>query len=118
MATESKEFMIHASEGNSNVLDFTPAIDILENDQEVVLLADVPGTTADRVSIDVQHEQLKLVARAEAPDGATIEYRRLFRVGSAISAENITAQLTNGVLTLKLPKGDAYRPRKIAVQSS
>ena len=53
MATESKEFMIHASEGNSNVLDFTPAIDILENDQEVVLVADVPGTTAERVTSSV-----------------------------------------------------------------
>jgi HSP20 family molecular chaperone IbpA len=107
-----------SSPSNGQVLDFSPAVDIYENEQEVLLLADTPGTTADQVSVDVEQDQLRLLARATTADGTAIEYRRLFRIGVAINPEGIVATLKNGILTLKLPKADAYRPRKIEVHAA
>jgi len=106
------------SESNGRVLDFAPAIDIYENEQEVVVVADTPGTTADQVSVDIEQNQLRLIARATAADGTNLEYRRLFRVGVAVDAQAIAATLKNGVLTIKLPKAEAYRPRKIDVRAA
>lgn len=99
-------------------LDFSPAVDIYENEHEVLLLADTPGTTPDQVSVDIEQDKLRLLAHATAADGTNIEYRRLFRIGVAINSQAIAATLKNGVLTIKLPKTEAYQPRKIEVHAA
>lgn len=118
MSQESASSIVTSAQPNSSVLDFTPPVDIFENSEEILLLADVPGATAERVSIDVEREQLRLVAQASGSDGTTIEYRRLFRIGTGVSADRIDANLKDGVLTVKLPKSEAYKPRKIEVRAS
>jgi HSP20 family molecular chaperone IbpA len=103
---------------NGNVLDYSPPVDIYENEHELLLIADTPGTTKEQVSIDVEQDQLKLTAAATTPDGVNVEYRRLFRVGVAVDTQAISATLKNGVLTIRLPKAEAYRPRKIEVRAA
>jgi HSP20 family molecular chaperone IbpA len=103
---------------NSQVLDFEPAVDVYENENEILLTADTPGTTADQVSVDLEQNQLRISARAIATDGTYIEYRRAFRIGVMVDPKSIEAVLKNGVLAVRLPKAEAARPRKIEVRAA
>ena len=105
---------------------FRPAVDILESDEELLLHADVPGAASD--GIDVQFEDGLLTVYAKTtPRHEDVEflvreygigdYYRTFRVHEAVDAERISAQLADGVLTVRLPKAAAAKPRKIAIQA-
>jgi len=100
------------------VLDFAPAVDVYENENEILLTADTPGTTVDQVSVDSEQDQLRISARAIATDGTNVEYRRAFRIGVAVDPKSIEATLKNGVLSVRLPKTEAARPRKIEVRAA
>lgn len=108
---------------------FITPVDIVELDNELLLLADLPGTTADAIDIDYQRGTLTLSARVEpreSGDGAKPilreygvgDFQRTFKIGEGIDAERIRAEFNNGVLTLHLPKTDKVRPRRIAVSAN
>lgn len=91
-----------------------PAVDIHENEHELLLLADLPGVTRDGVNIQFEPERLTL--EATRPMGeTTLTYRRVFTVAPVFDAEKVTAVLERGVLQLRLPKSAAVRPRQIPV---
>ena len=104
---------------------YRPNVDILEEKDELLVVADVPGARSD--SIDVRFEDGMLEIRAAvAPrrdDGQEYlvqeygigDYFRTFQVSEAVDAAKISAQYADGVLTLHLPKVEAVKPRKIAV---
>jgi len=97
----------------------SPRIDILETDQDLTIHADMPGVKSGDVDIRFENGELSVHgrrnARAAWDNGAT-NYFRNFRITERIAADKIEAQLTNGVLTLKLPKVEAVKPRRIAVK--
>jgi HSP20 family protein len=102
-----------------------PPVDIFENADELLVLADVPGVTRDTITIDLNKGQLTLTARRVDPEGGTtaskawgaFDYHRAFLVPSGIDAEKITAELSNGVLSVRLPKSAALKPRRIEVKA-
>jgi HSP20 family protein len=106
---------------------YIPAVDIVEAEDELLLIADVPGANPDAIDIDFDRGQLTINARVEARQGTDTEwvhrefgigdFVRTFQVGETIDAERIAAECNNGVLTLHLPKAAAARTRKIAVQA-
>jgi len=95
---------------------FAPAVDVFENKDEILVLADLPGVeTAD---LDVSFEKDKLSFRGKrAKNGKAFDYARSFVVPSGIDAEHISAELKQGVLSLRLPKSAALKPRSIAVKA-
>lgn len=107
---------------------FRPNCDIVETAEELRVYADVPGAT--REDIDIHFEKGSLTIHAKVADrhgsGARFIRReygvggffRTFRVDESIDANGIRAEVKNGVLTLRLPKAEAVKPRKIAVQSA
>ena len=107
---------------------YRPAVDILENENELLLVADVPG--ADPAGIDVNYEDARLIIHARVgerqPEDVTYLHReygvgdfyRVFEVSEAIDAEKITAEYSGGVLTLHLPKAEQVKPRRIKVQTN
>ena len=107
---------------------FSPDVDIFENNQEIVLLADLPGVKADNVSIDLHENILSIlgeISPSEGPDeeDIVIEYEigrfvRQFTLSEVVDQEGINAKLENGVLRLVLPKVKKVAPRKITVQAS
>ncbi len=117
-----------AAEPVRRVQTYVPAVDILETADELRLVADVPGVTADGVEISYERGELRLHARApeREPQGAQWlsreygvgDYLRTFRVGEGIDASKIEADITDGVLTVHLPKAEAARLRKIAVRAN
>jgi len=95
----------------------TPLADILENDNEYVVLADMPGASAEAVSIELESNELRIEGEHEALDGSKEIYRRVFRVGPGVDPEGITAEVKLGVLHLVAKKSDARRARQISVRA-
>ena len=108
-------------------LVFTPSVDIFETDRELTLLADLPGVTAENLTIDIRENTLTLTGDVDLPDatdeeGLLIEYEtgkyhRQFSLSNLIDQSKIDAQLNDGVLRLTLPKVEEAKPRQIEVKS-
>jgi len=107
---------------------YRPHVDILEQADELLVLADVPGASGDRIDVKFEDGTLTIHAQVEPrqkPDHEFLlqeygvgDYWRTFRVSEAIDAGKITAGYAGGVLTLRLPKAEAIKPRKIGVKTS
>jgi HSP20 family molecular chaperone IbpA len=90
-------------------------IDVYENDNELLLLADLPGVAADGLDVRVENGELTIEGRR----GEKSKYRRVFALENAgFDLEKIAARQSNGVLELRLPKAAQKRARKIAVKAS
>ena len=96
-----------------------PLVDVYESADELLVIADVPGVTQDGVEIHVDKGQLVIEAkRADGPpERERVDYFRAFSVPQGIDASKIDARLTNGILRLRLPKSEAVKPRRIAVNA-
>jgi HSP20 family molecular chaperone IbpA len=107
---------------------FTPSVDIFETEQELTLLADMPGVKADGVDIDLHENILTLMGDVQPPEGEkevdlireyrTGRYLREFTLSDNIDQSKIEAEIKDGVLKLKLPKAEAAKPRRIAVKAA
>jgi HSP20 family molecular chaperone IbpA len=105
---------------------YVPRVDILENADEIMLYADMPGVTQDNVDINFEDRQLTIHGKIDwrqsdkvllAGEYGVGDFYRTFTIGEAIDVEKITAEIKSGVLTLHLPKSAAAKPRKIAVKA-
>jgi HSP20 family protein len=105
---------------------FLPAVDIFETPEALVLVADMPGVSGDRVSLDLKDNHLIISGAIFAPLGegetlvsqeyATGDYYREFHLGELIDKTRIEASMHDGVLKLVLPKAERAKPRKIEVK--
>ena len=104
-----------------------PAVDIAEGENEVTVFMDVPGV--DRQSIDVQLTGETLSVRGERKfqrqEGQNLlhverpygQFVRSFTIGVPVQTDQVQASYRDGVLTIVLPKAEAVKPRKIAIQA-
>lgn len=95
----------------------TPAVDIFETSNELVLLADLPGVEEQGLQIEVSRGILTLEAEKVSEDAVKTTYYRQFKLSERIAAEAGEAALKDGVLTLRLPKSAEAKPKKIAVKT-
>jgi HSP20 family protein len=101
-----------------------PAVDVYENTDELLLLVDVPGATNDGIDVQLDKGQLTIQAkRSEDAAGSLLtrehrpcDYLRVFSVPQGIDPSKIDAQLSSGVLRLRLPKSESVKPRRIEVK--
>ena len=104
----------------------TPAVDIYEMPEGLVVIADVPGVTPDHFDVRVDNHILTI--RGQAAHGLPAEptyreyelvnYFRQFDLSAKVDESQIAADLKHGVLTLTLSKVAEAQPRKIAVAVS
>jgi HSP20 family protein len=114
-----------AAEPTTNRPVTAPAVDIYENEQEYLVLADLPGVPHDGVQIRFENGELSLDARRQSEQAddyigneiQLADYRRLFRIPETVDSEKIDAKLIHGVLHLVLPKASKARPRQISVKA-
>jgi len=105
--------------------EFAPAVDIYDHEDEIVVVADMPGVPANSVDIHLDRGELTIRGRVQPPavNGQVVfqEYQvgdfvRTFTLTDDIDPNGIAAEMTNGVLRLRLPKPTERRPRKIPVK--
>ncbi len=95
-----------------------PQVDIYETADELVLLADLPGVQDDALQLEVERGLLTLEAAAGSLEEPSVYgFYRQFRISERIDAAAGTAALKDGVLTLKLPKSEAAKPKRIEVKT-
>ena len=96
----------------------TPAVDIYETSTGYRVAAEVPGAEQKDVSLSIEDGTLRMEARAERRYPGKVKYLRNFRIGKGINLDDIQADLTQGVLTITLPKAAAARAKLIEVRGS
>lgn len=113
------------SQRNRQIPTTAPLVDILENENEILLFADMPGVDKKNISVNIDNGRLTLSGTREVnPVGATtweefgdIEFRRTFSVPQTIDVASVNAELKEGVLLLHLPKSEAAKPRQIEIKA-
>lgn len=106
---------------------YVPPVDIVENNDAIILLADMPGVDEENIDIVLENDVLTINGTVEPEfhenyrmayaEYVTGDFRRSFTVTDAIDHDRIEASMKNGVLKLVLPKGERARPKKISVKT-
>ncbi|MCC6219647.1 MAG: Hsp20/alpha crystallin family protein [Deltaproteobacteria bacterium] len=114
-------------EGTRGGRFYRPSVDIVETKEELLLKCDMPGTSAEHISLAYENGALTLhgAVPARQPKDMTYllqeygigDFHREFQVNEAIDSSRISAEYTNGVLVVRLPKAEAAKPRKIEVRN-
>nr|WP_298169924.1 Hsp20/alpha crystallin family protein [uncultured Pseudomonas sp.] len=103
-----------------------PQVDVYENKDGILLVADLPGVSKDKLELRVDNDTLLIEAdivqdTPENMEAAYAEvrlsrYRRAFSLSSELDSSKIDAQLRDGVLSLRIPKHPHAQPRRIEVK--
>ena len=103
----------------------SPPVDIHEDDQGLVVIADLPGVEPDALEVGVDRGILTIQGRAQHAGPGNPAHReygltgffRQFQLPEEIDTTRIAADLKHGVLTLRLPRAERAKPRRIEVKS-
>jgi len=115
-----------SAESTRNGAYFSPRVDIVESEKELLLYADMPGVRSE--DIDLRYENGELILRGKAqPTGVkgTLiygeyevgDYYRVFHVHETIDASKIDAEFKNGVLMVHLPKQETMQPKQVSIRT-
>lgn len=105
-----------AKEKSEKMIRVQPLVDVMESEDAFVVLADLPGVDVSKVDLSIEKGQIQLSALREATEvSPAMTYERRFLVPREIDAAQINASMSRGVLTLRLPKAAAPKPRRIEV---
>lgn len=126
MQVREKQAVRQAGEPTTAERYFVPAVDIYETEEAVTVLADMPGVAKDGVEIRLEDDTLTIKGTKGGNGGKdermllkefeSGHYLRRFTMAEVIDQAKIEATMADGVLTLKLPKVEPAKPRKIVVQ--
>jgi len=100
----------------------TLGVNIREEDDAYVLSSLVPGLKAEDLNIQVLDDVLRIEGEYKADESAYLlrelpsgSFTRTLRLPAAIEADSVEAKISEGVLSLKLPKAESACPKKIKV---
>jgi len=106
---------------------FVPATDVYETQEALTLLAEMPGVKPDGLEVTVEDNVLVIRGQpvaAAGDDGNVLlkefevgEFYRAFQLPADYDTAKIEASIKQGVLTLRLPKSDRLKPRRIEVKA-
>ena len=128
-STEQRETQTTPPRRQRSGRQYIPAVDIVERENELLLLADMPGVQPADLDITCERGELTIHGRvAPRQNGEQTnfllheygvgDFHRRFKLGDGLDASRIEANLHAGVLTLHLPKAQEILPRKIKVQTA
>ena len=120
--TISNEQAVSREATRSEARYVTPPVDILETEEGLTIMADVPGLDEKNLEISVDQGVLTIEGKTVFGSGdllwreyAMDGYWRQFQLPETFDASKAKAAINHGVLTLNLPKAEAAKPRKIAI---
>src|SRR4051794_39871388 len=113
---------------NSGSNGGAPNIDVMENADNVVVKAELPGFNPDNVDVRVEGNLLSLRGEYkeenEKQEGQyhlrerrQSSFNRMIPLPASVNTEKATAEFDNGVLTLTLPKQEESKPKRININA-
>lgn len=100
------------------------SVNVREEDEAYILSALVPGLKADDLHIQVLEDVVRIEGEYKADENSYLlnelphgSFTRTLRLPVAVDADHVEAQITDGVLTLRLPKAESARPKQIKITS-
>jgi HSP20 family molecular chaperone IbpA len=125
LQVQQKRELQQKQEGTVPARTFIPNADIFETEQALTVLLEMPGVEKGHVDIRVEEDVLDVEGKidfskyqgltpiyTEYPVG---HYRRSFSLSSRIDQHKISAEMSDGVLTITLPKAQEAQPRRISI---
>lgn len=115
-------FGLRAAPGGTR--GFLPPVDIWEDEHALVIELDVPGCDPENLSAEAVEGQLVVTGERTLGDGAQRRYRserwqgrfvRSFTLPPSVAGDSIEARYSDGVLTIRLPKPEEAKPRRINI---
>lgn len=111
-------------ETRSNEKYIRPAVNILETEEALVLTADMPGATKENLEVTFEKGILTISAQvshtmpgeADYSEFELGNYYRQFAIPESLTHEKARADLKNGILTLRVPKAESAKPKRIEVR--
>ena len=106
---------------------WAPAVDVSENEHEIVLQAELPGMNKDDIDIQLTGDTLTLRGERKLQSSQRGEHyhrierqygawQRTFQIELPLDPQRVSASYEDGVLTVRLPKQEAIKPRQIAIE--
>jgi HSP20 family molecular chaperone IbpA len=93
------------------------ACDIYENDDEYLILADLPGVSTERLEAMVHGDRLSVRGTRTTQD-VDLTYERMFTLPQNADVNAVDATIQHGVLRIRVPKTQESKPRRITVRGS
>lgn len=107
---------------DANTIAVAPPVDIYENQNELLVVADFPGVPSESLNINLDGSELVIAGTQSLPEAATdvraLSFSRTFRVPNTVDPNGISAELDHGVLRVHLAKSESAKPRRIEVKSA
>jgi HSP20 family protein len=105
---------------------WSPAVDVTENEQAITIYAELPGMAKEDIDIQLTGDTLTLRGERRRHDAQRREnyhrverqygqFTRTFQIETPLEAGGVTASYEQGVLTVRLPKQEAVKPRQISI---
>jgi HSP20 family molecular chaperone IbpA len=104
----------------------TPAVDVIEDSTGITLYADLPGVPKEGLNLHVEADMLTIegelgLAVPEGMEASHAEvnvprYRRVFTLSKELDSQEVSAELNQGVLKLRIPKAEHAQPRRIEIK--
>ena len=105
-------------------MPWSPLADLSETDNAYVVKVDLPGVNKDQVDIQLQDRELVISGEIADDQNGDRRHRSTRRTGrfefrtylpGEVNADAVTAQLSDGILTVTVPKSEGAKPRKIEI---
>ncbi len=120
-----KREVVEAEETTRPLRAFLATTDIFETEDALTVVLEMPGVAKDHVDVSIENGLLVVEGRIDFAKYQGLQplyseynigpYRRSFRLSSSVDQEKIRAEMTDGVITLILPKSERAKPRHIKV---
>ena len=93
-----------------------PPVDVYSDDDGLVLRVEVPGVPPENLKIETRDRTLVIKSEGAGEEGHQRPFTRAFRVPADHDLERTEARHEHGVLTVRIPKAEAAKPRKVEVK--
>ena len=122
-----REFFNEDSNLDRSSNNWTPSVDISEDDNKYSVSADLPGVDKKNVHINVKENVLTVTGERTVENSADSAnyhrrerlsgtFKRCFRLPELVIEDKISAKFKNGILTIDLPKAEIAKPKEIEIK--
>jgi HSP20 family molecular chaperone IbpA len=125
LQVQQKRELEQKQEGTVSARSFIPNADIYETEEGLIVLLEMPGVDKSHIDISLENDVLTVEGRIDFSkyqgltpiyaEYAVGHYRRGFTLSNRIDQHKISAEMSDGVLTITLPNVEEVKPRRISI---